>query len=215
MLGTDIKQLFHVSVFGEAELCLFSLKILVLVVVFLTCFIIALGGQPSGIRPGFSYWQEPGALATYVHEGSLGRMLGLWVAIIQACFAYTGTEVVGVAFGETPNPRKNVPKAIRQTAVRILVFYILGVLILGMCVPYNNKLFLNATKASTSAGKFPSNEELCSCWHHGSCFSIRYCHSTGKYQVFPGYLQCISTDICAQCSQLRYLVIGKSSQEWH
>lgn len=139
--------------FGEAEFYMSSLKILILIVLIFTCFIIAVGGQPSGEQPGFSYWQNPGAFAEYLFKGNLGRFLGFWAAIVQSCFAFTGTEVVGIAFGETPNPRNNVPKAVKQTAFRICFFYILGVIVLGMCVPYNNSRLLDANKAKTSAGK--------------------------------------------------------------
>lgn len=73
--------------------------------------------------------------------------------MVQACFAYTGTEVVGIAFGETPNPRKNIPHAIKQTFWRISCFYILGVTALGMAVPYTNPRLVGATKVKTSAGR--------------------------------------------------------------
>lgn len=75
--------------------------------------------------------------------------------MVQACFAYTGTEVVGVAFGEAPNPRKTVPKAIRQTLWRIVFFYIIGVLVLGMAIPHDNERLIGATKAKTSAAASP------------------------------------------------------------
>lgn len=73
--------------------------------------------------------------------------------MVQACFAYTGTEVVGMTFGETPNPRKNIPRAVKQTFWRIACFYILGVLVLGMTVPFNNERLVGAIKTSTSAGR--------------------------------------------------------------
>jgi amino acid permease len=46
--------------------------------------------------------------------------------VTNALFAYIGTELVGVTVGEAENPRKNIPKAIRRTFFRILVFYIGG-----------------------------------------------------------------------------------------
>lgn len=57
-----------------------------------------------------------------------------------------------MTFGETPNLRKNVPRAIKQTFWQIACFYILGVLVLGMAVPYNNKRLIGATKQATSGG---------------------------------------------------------------
>lgn len=126
-----------------------------IVTLILTCLIISLGGQPSGERIGFGLWSNPGAFGEYLVEGSTGRFLGFWACMVQACFAYTGTEVVGVAFGEAPNPRKTVPKAIRQTLWRIVFFYIIGVLVLGMAVPYTNDRLVGATKSRTGAAASP------------------------------------------------------------
>lgn len=138
------------------------IKALVILMLILLCFIIALGGGPSHRRTGFWYWRDPGAFAPYtvtldgattVIDGATGRFLGVWACMVQATFAYLGTELVGVAFGETPNPRKNVPRAVNQTLLRIVFFYIAGVLVLGMAVPYNSSRLLTATKQQTSGRK--------------------------------------------------------------
>lgn len=71
----------------------------------------------------------------------------------QTCFSYTGTEVVGMTFGEVPNPRKTIPHAVRQTLLRIVLFYIVGVAVLGMAIPYNSERLVGAIKTSTSAGR--------------------------------------------------------------
>lgn len=147
--------MLHVSFFGEVEFWLSTVKLLVIVTLILTCLVISLGGQPSGERIGFAYWNNPGAFGEYLVKGPTGRFLGFWACIVQACFAYTGTEVVGVAFGEAPNPRKTVPRAIRQTLWRIVFFYIIGVLVLGMAIPHNNERLIGATKAKTSAAASP------------------------------------------------------------
>lgn len=120
-----------------------------------SCLVIALGGGPKHDRIGFRYWNEPGAFAEYIYTGSLGRFLGFWACMVQACFAYTGTEVVGAAFAETPNPRRNIPRAVSHTLWRICVFYILGVLLMGMTVPYDNEQLVGATNAKTSAAASP------------------------------------------------------------
>lgn len=148
-------QILHVSNFGETEFILSSLKIITLLVVMFTCLVISLGGGPDHERVGFRYWNNPGAFATYLQPGSLGRFLGFWACMVQACFAYTGTEVVGAAFAETPNPRRNIPRAIKQSLWRIVVFYILGVFLLGMAVPYNDDRLVGATKQKTSAAASP------------------------------------------------------------
>jgi amino acid transporter len=40
-----------------------------------------------------------------------------------------------IAAGEAKNPRRNLPKAIRRVYIRILLFYIGGVTIIGLLVP--------------------------------------------------------------------------------
>jgi amino acid transporter len=118
------------------------------------CLVVALGGSPSQQRVGFAYWNNPGAFATYLVEGKKGQFLGWWATMCAACFAYAGTEVVGMTFGETPNPRKNFPRAVKQTFWRIAVFYICSVVVLGMAVPYNSDKLIGATKQATSGGMY-------------------------------------------------------------
>lgn len=57
--------------------------------------------------------------------------------------------------GEAQNPRKTIPKAIKLTFWRILVFYILSVLLVGMLVPYNSQELAFATQAKSSAAASP------------------------------------------------------------
>lgn len=43
-----------------------------------------------------------------------------------------------IAAGEAKNPRRNLPKAIKRVYIRILLFYIGGVTVIGLLVPSNN-----------------------------------------------------------------------------
>lgn len=155
--NTPRLKLIHVSFFGEAEFWMSLVKALVILMLIMVCLVIALGGGPNHFRSGFWYWQDPGAFASYKQTppNDLGRFLGFWKSLVQATFAYLGTELVGVAFGETPNPRKNVPRAVKQTLGRIIFFYIGGVLVLGMALPYNDKVLAEATGTSGGKGVSP------------------------------------------------------------
>lgn len=75
--------------------------------------------------------------------------------MVTAVFAYLGTELVGVTVGEAQNPRKTIPRAIKLTFVRIIFFYILSVLLLGMIVPYNSDQLAFATKQGSKASASP------------------------------------------------------------
>ncbi|KLO89427.1 Uncharacterized protein LW93_1486 [Fusarium fujikuroi] len=148
-------NILHVNTFGETEFWLGFAKVLIMTALIITTFVVAMGGGPNHDRSSFRYWQNPGAFAEYLLEGPKGRFLGFWACCCQACFGFTGTEVVGMTFGETPNPRKNVPRAAKQTFWRIACFYILGVLVLGMAVSYDNEQLIGATKQKTSGAASP------------------------------------------------------------
>jgi amino acid transporter len=71
----------------------------------------------------------------------------------------SGTELVGVTVGEAQNPRKTIPRAIKLTFFRIMVFYVLSVFLLGMIVPYDAPGLVFATgskvnKSSAAASPF-------------------------------------------------------------
>lgn len=140
---------------GEAEFWLSVIKVAVICGLILLCLILVLGGGPNQDRLGFRYWRDPGAFKPYLVEGSLGKFLGFCSSMISATFAFIGTELVGVAVGEARNPRKTVPRAIRLTFWRIVIFYVLSVFLLGLVIPYNSPYLQSANKASTSASASP------------------------------------------------------------
>ena len=141
--------------FGEIEFWLSSIKVLVIVGLIICMVVLAAGGGPNHHATGFQYYRHPGAFAEYIADGATGRFLAVWSSFVNAVFAFLGTELVGVTVGEAQNPRRNVPRAIKLTFWRILIFYICSVFLLGMVVPYNSKLLAFATKADTSAAASP------------------------------------------------------------
>lgn len=117
--------------------------------------VLACGGGPDHHATGFQYWNNPGAFHEYILKGAGGRFLAIWSTLTTAVFAYLGTELVGVTVGEAANPRKVIPRAIKLTFYRILLFYVVLVFLLGMIVPYNSKLLLDANKKSNNASASP------------------------------------------------------------
>ncbi|KAL7408848.1 amino acid permease/ SLC12A domain-containing protein [Mrakia frigida] len=149
-------NLLGVAVFGEFEFWMSSIKVIVLVGLIILGIVLDLGGGPTKDRIGFRHWIDPGPFAGYIFPGTtLGRFLGAWFAFPNALFAYIGTELVGVTVGETANPRKQVPKAIRSTFWRILIFYVGGIFVIGLLVPSNSKLLSTAVSAPANAAASP------------------------------------------------------------
>jgi amino acid permease len=60
---------------------------------------------------------------------------------------------VGITAGEAKNPTKTVPRAIKNTFWRILIFYVATIFLLGMCVPYNNP-DLVSTESNAATASF-------------------------------------------------------------
>jgi yeast amino acid transporter len=62
--------------------------------------------------------------------------------LIQPFDSESGSESLccpsQIAAGEAKNPRRNLPKAIKRVYIRIVLFYILGTLVIGLLVPSNN-----------------------------------------------------------------------------
>ncbi|KAL9129419.1 MAG: hypothetical protein Q9217_002124 [Psora testacea] len=145
-------NIFAVSIYGEAEFWFASIKIVTIVGLLIFAFIIDLGGGPTRDRLGFRYWNDPGAMKAYIADGATGRFLGLWSTLVNAAFSYGGVEMVAVAAGEAENPRYNIPKAVRRVFWRILFFYVLGALAIGVLIPYNEERLLSAQESDAPGG---------------------------------------------------------------
>ncbi|KAJ5176403.1 General amino acid permease AGP2 [Penicillium canariense] len=137
-------NVFAVQWYGEAEFWLSLGKVLLSVGLIFYTFIVMLGGNPLGDRFGFRYWNEPGAFAEYYKEGDMGKFLGFLSALIAASFTIAGPDYVSMAAGETINPRVVLPKAYNGVFYRLTAFFVLGVLCVGILVPYNDKTMAEA-----------------------------------------------------------------------
>lgn len=146
---------FGIKFFGELEFWLSAIKVITIVGVILLSFLLAVGAGPKGEATGFKYYNNPGGFKPYIAGGSAGKFYGFWSSLVNAVFAYLGTELIGVTVGEAQNPRKTIPRAIKLTFYRILFFYCLSVFFLGMLVPYNSKELAFANKATTGSSASP------------------------------------------------------------
>ncbi|KAF9068023.1 amino acid permease/ SLC12A domain-containing protein [Rhodocollybia butyracea] len=156
------------GVYGEAEFIFASIKVLTITGLIILGIVLDLGGimsfevalagihlgsgGPDHDRLGFRYWKNPGPFVQYNDiPGNTGKFLGWWAVITQAAFAFIGAEIVAIAAGETKNPRRNLPKAIKRVYFRILLFYVGGTAVIGLLVPSNNPgLHLSSKTAAGS-----------------------------------------------------------------
>lgn len=126
--------LSFVKVFGEVEFGFAILKILLVVFLIILGLVIDLGGIKGTPAIYFKYWRDPGPFVEYIATGNWGKFLGFWSVMTNAVFSFAGVESIAMAGAETRNPRKAIPKACRNVFIRIILFYMLAILIVGMLV---------------------------------------------------------------------------------
>lgn len=132
-----------VKFYGEIEFWVASIKIIAVVGWLLYALCMVCGAGKTG-PVGFRYWRNPGPwgdggdFTGYVHNINTGRFLNWLNSLISALFTFQGVELVGVSCGESANPRKTVPSAIKKVIWRIVIFYILSIFFMGLLIPYND-----------------------------------------------------------------------------
>jgi amino acid transporter len=140
-------NLFGVKVYGEAEFVFAIIKVTAVIGFIVLGIVINVGGGPDGSYIGGKFWRDPGAF----NNG----FKGLCSNFVTAAFAFSGTELVGLAAAETANPRKSLPTAVKQVFWRITLFYIVSLVLVGLLVPYNEPRLLDgASSADAVASPF-------------------------------------------------------------
>ncbi|KAI0174379.1 amino acid permease [Pestalotiopsis sp. NC0098] len=136
-------SLLGVVVWGEMEFYLAAWKLTcVLVVGFLVSILINTGAI-GGEYIGFKYWRDPGPIANGIN--------GFGQTFVLAAVYYCGTEMLAFTAAESRNPQRDLPRAIRQTFLRILIVFIGLVFFAGIIVPSTSPDLLNASSKSAKS----------------------------------------------------------------
>lgn len=118
-------NMFGVRGYGEAEFVFSIIKVIAVIGFIILGIIIAAGGGPNHHYLGAHYWYDPGAF----NHG----FKGLCSVFVTAAFSFGGTELVGLTAAETANPRRSLPKAVKQVFWRIT-------LVCGRSIPADLRL---------------------------------------------------------------------------
>lgn len=116
--------------FGETEFWFSSIKIFAILafIVLGGAAIFGLidmeGGKPA---PFFSNFTAHGLLPH--------GFTALIITMIAVNFSFQGTELIGIAAGESEEPEKTIPKSIKQTVWRTLFFFVLAIFVLSSLIP--------------------------------------------------------------------------------
>ncbi|EAC9871304.1 amino acid permease [Listeria monocytogenes] len=135
-----------VKAYGESEYW-FSIIKVATVIIFLIVGVLTIVGILGGEVIGFSNFTAGDA----PFKGGFFAILGTFLI---AGFSFQGTEMVGIAAGESATPETSVPKAIKQVFWRILLFYIFAIFIIGMIIPYTNPNLLGAEATDVAISPF-------------------------------------------------------------
>ncbi|KUJ13813.1 amino acid permease [Mollisia scopiformis] len=140
-------NLFGVKGYGEAEFWFALVKVVAIIGFIILGIAIDCGAGPQGRYIGGSNWIHPGAF-NYGFKG-------LCSTFVTAAFAFSGTELVGLAAAETADPRKSLPRAVKQVFWRISLFYLISLTIVGLLVPWDDPRLLNGmSSADAKASPF-------------------------------------------------------------
>jgi L-asparagine permease len=125
-------NLVSVRLFGELEFWFATLKVIAIASFLITAVLLVLAVAPVG-----------NAHASVSNLTSHGGFFPLGFPVVlmslqSVVFAYAGTEMVGVAAGETKDVKSVIPKAINGVIWRIALFYCGSVLLLLMVLPWTD-----------------------------------------------------------------------------
>lgn len=144
IVGYFCINVFAVKAYGETEFWLAIGKVILAVGLMLFTFFTMVGANPLRDVYGFRNWNNPGPMNEFYSTGDLGRFQGFLACVILANFLIAGPEYVSMVAGETINPRKTLPRAYKQVAIRLTLFFVGGALCVGIVVSSRDPQLLKA-----------------------------------------------------------------------
>jgi amino acid transporter, AAT family len=114
--------------FGSIEYWFAMIKVvaIVLFIILGATMIFGLGRQGSGFH------NLTGLPGGFMPHG----FAGVWMAVLVGVLSFNGIEVIAVTSGETRNPVRDIPAALRNMGLRLFLFYILALAIVVTIVPW-------------------------------------------------------------------------------
>lgn len=115
----------HVGAFGSFEYWFAMIKVIA-IVLFILFGLAIVTGLHRAVVPGAAGY------ADFAPHG-LGA---IWLALPVVLFSYLGTEIVAVTAGEARDPERAIPRALRATVGRLILFYVVSMALLMALVPW-------------------------------------------------------------------------------
>ncbi|MDI2090041.1 amino acid permease [Commensalibacter oyaizuii] len=122
-----------VRLFGEMEFWFAIIKVIAIcLLILIGIFFIGIAFKsPSG---------DVASLGNIFNNGDLfpNGYRGFLAGFQSATFAFIGVELVGTVAAESKDPFKNLPKAINNIPIRIIMFYVLAVMVIMAVIPWHS-----------------------------------------------------------------------------
>jgi S-methylmethionine transporter len=92
-----------------------------------------------GFQPLAGGGNHPLLFENFATDGGLfpNGMTGVLVTVLAVFYAFSGSELIGVAAGETRDPATAIPKALRTTVLRLLIFFVGAIAVIAATIPYS------------------------------------------------------------------------------
>ncbi|MCM3771739.1 amino acid permease [Priestia aryabhattai] len=125
-----VTNAFSARSYAESEFWFSIIKVVTIIL-----FILLGGAALFGLIPlenskniSFSHITEDGLFPT--------GFVSVLLTMVAVNFSFQGTELIGIAAGESENPEKTLPKAINNTIWRVMIFFILTIAVLVGIIPW-------------------------------------------------------------------------------
>jgi amino acid transporter len=141
-----------VRFYGEAEFWLSGGKLILIFILFSFTLVTMCGGNPLHDAYGFRHFSNPGAFATYLSGGDLGRFEGFLACLWSASFCVVGPEYISMVSAEAKRPSVYIKSAFQTVYYRFCVFFVIGSLAVGIVCAYNDPTLVEIWFGSGSTG---------------------------------------------------------------
>lgn len=135
-----------VASFGETEYWMSLIKVVTVLIFLVVGFLTIMGimGGHATYLENFAYKKAP----------FVGGVPSILTVFVVAGFSFQGTELIGITAGESKDPAKSIPKAIKQVFWRILLFYILAIFVIACLIPYTSPNLLGSDASDITISPF-------------------------------------------------------------
>lgn len=125
-----VLNILTVRFFAESEFWFASIKVIAIVL-----FIVVGGAAILGFLP-MTHSQSAPFFSNFTSAGLFPNgAFAIIMTMLAVNFAFSGTELIGIAAGETADPEKTIPKAIRTTLWRLIIFFVGTIVVLSALLP--------------------------------------------------------------------------------